>query len=85
MPRFEEGQNSEWLEEARSVAIGLGRDGRVVTVDDVRERCPPPAGCDPRIMGAVMPRKDWERLGYVQSSRGINHHRPIAQFRLRTA
>ena len=83
MPKFEAGNASEWLEHARGVAIELGRNGGIVTVDMVREHCPPPPDTDPRIMGALMPRKLWERVGYTTSSRGINHHRPIALFRLK--
>lgn len=85
MPLFETSSASDWLETARTVAVELGKTGNIVTVDMVREFCPPPADVDPRIMGAVMPRKLWERVGYQQSSRAINHNRPIALFRLKSA
>lgn len=85
MPLFEASNASEWLATARTVAVELGKTGNIVTVDMVREFCPPPSDVDPRIMGAVMPRKLWERVGYAQSSRAINHNRPIALFKLKSA
>lgn len=84
IPLFEEGQHSQWLETARQIAILMGREGGVVTVDMVRAICPPPPDADPRIMGAVMLRKHWERVGYESSVRAVCHHRPVARFKLRT-
>lgn len=84
MPRFEEGRNSDWLQKARAVAMLMGKEGGVVTIDMVRAICPPPPGADPRIMGAVMPRSLWERVGYESSVRAACHHRPVARFKLRT-
>ncbi len=55
--------------------------GRVVTVDDVRQICPPPKDIDPRVMGAIFNTPDWEATGYIKSTRKTCHGRPIAQFR----
>lgn len=81
-PLFER-HRGEWLAEARTAAMKLGETHPVVTINMVREICPPPSNVDPRVMGAVFPRKVWERLGYTVSTRKISHGRPIAQFRLR--
>lgn len=70
-----------WLAQARTVALELGKDGRELTVDDIREVCPIPAEFDPRVMGAVFRTPEWERLGYVQSRRRLCHNRPIRVFR----
>lgn len=83
LPLFEQGSNSLWLARARAVAFELGKGGRLVTVDNVRDRCPPPPYADPRIMGAIFVKRYWERVGHVESGRGVNHHRPIVMFRLR--
>jgi len=82
LPLFEE-TRAQWLERARRAAIELaGRKGDI-TIDDVREVCPPPEGCDPRVMGAVFrPKSDWDIVKYRPSERG--HGRAIAVFRRRS-
>ena len=72
---------AEWLAKARATAETLGRLKGVVTVDDVRAECPPPAAVDPRVMGAIFRGDQWEADGYVRSTRRECHKRPIAQFR----
>lgn len=81
-PTFER-TRAQWLAEARSVAWQLGQGGCIVTVNDVRAVCPPPASADPRVMGAVFTRAVWERVAIINSDRGACHGRPIAAFRLR--
>lgn len=82
-PLFERGKSSSWLEAARNFAIELGRKNPYVTIDMVREECPPPDEIDPRIMGVVFTKKIWERVGYTSGSRSVSHGRPICQFRLK--
>lgn len=74
-----------WIDEARATAIRLAQARGEVTIDDVREACPPPAGVDPRVMGAVMRPPLFEACGFVLSSRAECHRRPIRVFRLRGA
>ena len=69
----------EYLTEARLAAESLANERGVVTVNDVREVCPPPANIDPRVMGAIFMAKCWQKVGYMSSSRA--HMRPIAMFR----
>lgn len=85
VPLFENGQSSNWLEIARNVAIELGRKNYVVTIDMVREECPPPDEIDPRIMGAIFTKKTWDRVGYTSGNRSASHYRPICQFRLKNS
>lgn len=73
----------EWLAMARAVARDLASSGGVVTVNDVREKCPPPPGSDPRIMGAIFNTREWERVGVQRSGRRVCHARPISTFRLK--
>lgn len=84
LPLFE-ATRRDWLLAARSVAYALAQDGRTVTVDDVRKRCPPPPGVDPRVMGGVFAGKAWVKLGMASSGRRLCHNRPIGLFRLKAA
>ena len=71
----------EYVLEARSAAISLfQKSGKPITIDDVRQVCPPPEDIDGRVMGAVLRPPEWVRVGYVSSSRRTCHNRPISQF-----
>lgn len=71
----------DYLLKARAVAVQLGLKGAAVTVDDIREHCPPPPGIDGRVMGAVFRKaEDWQHVGYTRSKRETCHKRPISQF-----
>ena len=82
LPLFEM-HRAEWLAEARALALSLGADGRGVTIDMVRAECPPPREIDPRVMGAVFTRKDWQNMGYIKGFRSTSHGRPVAVFKRR--
>lgn len=72
---------AEWLANARSVAAQLyRRTGRPITVDDIRDKCPPPPGWDPRVMGGVFA-AGWTPVGYTRSLRRACHRRPIRTFK----
>tara|TARA_R110001632_G_C11191715_1_gene402185 strand:- start:299 stop:601 length:303 start_codon:yes stop_codon:yes gene_type:complete len=73
-----------FLEEARAVAKSLVAEKGLVTVNDVRNICPPPDHIDPRVMGAIFRtglKSEWEMVGYIASARA--HARPIGQFKLK--
>ena len=74
---------SNWLEQARAHARRIAREQGEVTIDDVRDLCPPPEDCDPRIMGSVFLARDFERFDFRASARKACHGRPIGVFRLR--
>lgn len=80
-----EATRAEWLAAARAWARQYARDGRTITINDVRTHGPAvPDGVDPRVCGAVFAdRAMWECLGYVRSGRRLSHGRPVAKFRLR--
>ena len=82
LPLFEVSR-ADWLDQARTVARMLGADGGHVTIDEVRERCPPPKDIDPRVMGAVFTRSEWTNCGYIKGVRATSHGRPIATFKLK--
>jgi hypothetical protein len=84
LPIFEQ-HRADWLASARSVARLMGMDGTPITIDMVRAKCPPPRGVDPRVMGAVFKRSEWENCGYVRGFRTASHARPVALFKLRNA
>lgn len=82
LPIFEE-TRADYLARAREWAVHLGRNGRVVTINDVRRKYPPPAGMDPRVMGAVFHRKLWKVVGYTGSDRRECHGRALSVFKLK--
>lgn len=84
LPIFEETRPA-YLAHARRIAAELGRDGRRITINEVRNAAPPPEGIDPRVMGAVLTRSEWVKVGYENSSRRTCHGRPVAIFRRREA
>jgi len=82
LPLFEE-HREEWLDRARADARMIGTRQELVTIDDVRALCPPPPDVDPRVMGAVFTRSEWESVGYQRSARRECHNRPVGVFRLK--
>ena len=79
-----ETHRADYLATARVIARDLAARRGTITIDDVRDTCPPPSHIDPRVMGAVLKSKDFEPTGaYVRSRRSECHHRPVAVFRLR--
>ncbi|BAU93439.1 hypothetical protein MPPM_4834 [Methylorubrum populi] len=83
-PLFEQ-HRAAYLAHARRVAVELGKGGKRITIDEVREAAPPPAGIDPRCMGGVLLRSEWKKVGYLNSGRKTCHGRPVAVFRRREA
>ncbi len=69
-----------WLKEARLAGQSICWEAGSATVDDVRERCPPPDDVDSRIMGTVFKHRAFRPLKTVTSKRAICHHRPIVRF-----
>jgi len=73
----------DYLEYARDAARWLLEERETITIDDVREICPPPPDINPCVMGAVFRTKDFEGTGeYVRTRRGIAHARAVQRFRL---
>ncbi len=72
-----------WLMTARNLAEAIAIEKGTVTVNDVREACPPPDDDDPRVMGGVFRDKRFTRIGYRNSRRRACHGRPIGIFALR--
>ena len=73
----------EWLTQARAAARRIARENGTVTIDEVREFCPPPEGVDPRVMGAVMQPREFQMVKLVESRRKACHGRHIGVFKLR--
>jgi len=80
--RILEDSRKSYLMDARGIAEEIARNGDgTCTVNNVRERCPPPEELDGRVMGAIFSTSDWEHLGYERSDRAACHKRPISRFR----
>ena len=80
MERLEQ-VRAAYLESARFAAERLSHGGKKnITINDVRDICPPPPSIDPRTLGAVFRRKEdkWQVVGYERSKRA--HMRPISVF-----
>ncbi len=72
-----------WLARARQTARSIASRRGSVTIDEVRAVCPPPDDVDPRVMGAVFKRAEFELVDYIESRRKACHGRHIGIFRLR--
>ena len=81
--RLFEATRAEWLANARDAAYRLASERGCITIDDVRDACPPPEDVDPRVMGAVFRRSEFQRVAYRQSRRARCHFRTVAVFQLR--
>jgi hypothetical protein len=75
----------DWVVRARAAARRIASDKGDVTINDVREICPPPEGADPRILGAVFQKAEFVRVGFAVSERRACHGRMIGVFRLKGA
>lgn len=73
----------QWLANARAAARRIAREKGTVTIDEVRECCPPPVGVDPRVMGAVMQPREFQMIKFVESRRKACHGRHIGLFKLK--
>jgi hypothetical protein len=82
LPLFEAARG-DWISRARDAARRLAQAQGEITINDVRALCPPPEGADPRIMGSVFLKRDFERVGFKPSTRDACHGRMIGVFRLR--
>ena len=79
------GEHDVWIAQARLAARRIACEEGAVTINDVREVCPPPEEADPRIMGAVFNGGEFVRVGFEVSSRRSCHGRMIGVFRLKGA
>jgi hypothetical protein len=82
MPQFEEAR-AGWIGRARAAARRIAAEKGQVTINDVRDVCPPPEGADPRIMGAVLHKGEFTRVDFMVSERRRCHGRTIGVFRLK--
>ena len=71
---------SEYVEKARSWAVAYCKQRGSVTTDDLHKFCPPPAGIDPRVLGAIMRPPVFRATEFINSRRPEAHHRPIRRF-----
>jgi hypothetical protein len=75
--------HSTWLEQARRAARSAGKNGKLVSIDDVRAVVGSPPTKDPRAMGSVFESWEWEPVDWIKSKRRECHSRPIQRWRLK--
>jgi hypothetical protein len=71
----------EFLENCRWIAIRVAKEHNgYVNIDQVREQVTTPKDIDPRVYGAVFNTSEFEKTGYINTTRKTSHGRPIAIF-----
>ena len=72
---------SEFLSSCRWVAIRIAqKNGGFVNIDEVREQVITPDGVNPKVYGAVFADGQFEKSGYVITTRKSSHGRPISSW-----
>ena len=71
-----------YVHQARLIAMKIASERGSVTTDDVWNALPPPSRLDPRVMGAVLRRPTFIKVGSRETTRRIAHKRPIGVFQL---
>lgn len=81
--QFEQ-ERAELLLNARWVAQNIAeRHSGKCNIDQVRSEVKCPTWVNPKFFGAVFADGNWERIGYVTSTRPETHGRPISQWYLK--
>jgi hypothetical protein len=74
--------NEPWLLRARATARLVAQERGQVCSDDIHERCPPPPGTHPNVMGAVFRSTGLEQVGWRLTTRPEGRGRAIRVYRL---
>jgi len=71
----------EFLDNCRWVAVRIAKEHQgYVNIDQVREQVTTPENVDSRVYGAVFNTSEFEKTGYINTTRKTSHGRPIAVF-----
>lgn len=76
-------ENQEWLDRARSHMVAVIKEKGFCSSDDCWERCPPPEGAHPSVMGCLFDDRRFYRTGDLLSKRPSARGRRISIYELR--
>lgn len=77
---FEQTRN-EFLTNCRWIAKRIAKENNgYVNIDQVREQVTTPQGVNPKVYGAVFANGEFERVGFVVTTRKTSHGRPISNW-----
>lgn len=81
---FFEKEKANYLALAREVAEKLATFNSWITIDQVREECPPPPTLTSnKVLGAVFNTEKWERVGYEPTKIKTSHGRIVTRWSLK--
>lgn len=73
-----------YIEQARRYAVDFARRWGVVSINNVREGCPPPADVPPAALGAVFKeRKVWQVVSFCLAEHPAAHARVVRVYKLK--
>lgn len=76
-------ENQEWLDRARSHMVETIREKGFCSSDDCWEKCPPPEGAHPSVMGCLFDDRRFVRVGDRLSTRPSARGRRISTYELK--
>lgn len=82
-PKFSAAAGTQWLMEARALAVKICIEKGEVTADDIWNAHRPPENVDGRLLGPVFAGKEWVKVRETRSERGNNNNRYIVVWKLR--
>jgi hypothetical protein len=77
--------NARWLDDARALARRICLEKIVVTIEDIRERCPLPKDLPESLYGKVFQGQTFEAIGRMVSPRPSAKGRTVLVYTLRFA
>jgi hypothetical protein len=78
-----ERERAEYLAHCRDVAERLYNLHGPISIDQVREQCPPPEMFNAKVLGAVFLTEKWQKRGYEPTKIKSSHGRLVAIWELK--
>jgi hypothetical protein len=76
-----EAARQDYVLEAREFAVQYAKQRGEISINEIRECCPPPADINPAVLGAILRGKQWEPVGYTTAKHPDAHARVIRTYR----
>jgi hypothetical protein len=78
-----EQRRASYVNKARAFAVDFARRWGVVSINDVRNGCPPPADVPPAALGAVFKQRIWTVVSFTQANHPAAHARIVRVYKLK--